>query len=393
MRLAGCWVTVLFLAVTAVSCGFFDPLHPYDQEPVDTSVSWQTCMGGSGDEVGYSVQQTSDRGFIIVGDTSSFGAGGVDIWLVKTDASGTVQWSKTFGGSEDDHGRCVVQTPDGGYIIAGFTTSGGQSYVYQVKTDEKGDWKWDRTFNKASVDNRAAVTCTADGGYAIVSSTSSVTTYPVVYLVKTDGSGAETWHQTYDEGTQTLGRFIRQTEDGGYIIAGEMANNSVDTDGYLLKTNASGQKVWSRKYGIEYPDTATGVDVTTDGGYVFSGYTRSYGAGDFNAWLVRTDSAGAVLGGGAYGLNSYDVAESVRATPEGGFILAGMTKSYEAWEQAWLIKTDSTGTLQWQKRFGGNGVDWAYSVALTADGGYIATGFTESFGAGGKDVYLIYYRP
>ena len=118
MRLAGWWVTVLFLAVTAVSCGFFDPLHPYDQEPVDTSVSWQTYMGGTGDEVGYSVQQTSDRGFIIVGDTSSFGAGGVDIWLVKTDVSGTVQWSKTFGGSEDDHGRCVVQTQDGGYIIA-----------------------------------------------------------------------------------------------------------------------------------------------------------------------------------------------------------------------------------------------------------------------------------
>jgi hypothetical protein len=392
MRLAGWFVMVSSLAVTAVSCGFFDPLHPYDQEPVDTSVSWQRYMGGSGDEVGYSVQQTSDGGFIIVGDTGSFGAGGIDIWLVKTDASGTVQWSKTFGGSEDDHGRCVVQTPDGGYIIAGFTTAGGQSYVYQVKTDQNGDRKWDSTFSKASVDDRAAVTCTADGGYAIVSSTSSVTTYPVVYLVKTDGSGVETWHQTYDEGTQTLGRFIRQTADGGYIIAGEIANNSLDTDGYLLKTNASGQKVWSRKYGLEYPDSATGVELTTDG-YVLSGFTRSYGRGDFNAWLIRTDSQGNEQWDKTFGLDAYDRAEHVQTTPDGGFILAGMTKSYGGWEQAWLIKTDSTGALQWHKTFGGSGVDWAYCAALTADGGYVATGFTESFGAGGKDAYLIYYRP
>ncbi len=393
MKLAGWPVVVVFLQFVVGSCGYFDLLHPYDTGPVHESITWERTFGGSGDDVGYSVQQTKDGGFIIVGDTSSYGAGGVDIWLIKTDASGVLEWSKTFGGSGDDHGCCVVQTPDGGYVIAGFSASGGQSYLYLVKTDETGDQKWATTFGSASLDDRAEVICTGDGGYAIVSSTSSVATYPVVYLAKTDGDGVEKWHRTYDEGSQTLGRAIRQTADGGYIIAGEIANNSLDTDGYLLKTNGTGDKVWSVKYGIEYPDSATGVDLTQDGGYVLSGYTRSYGAGDFNAWLVRASSQGGLQWGNTFGDDAYDRADHVLTTPDGGFILVGMTRSYEGWDQAWLIKTDEAGALQWDKRFGGSGNEWGYCVALTSDSGYVMTGSTDPTRGGVRDVYLVYYRP
>ena len=397
MRLAGWFVMVSSLAVTAVSCGFFDPLHPYDQEPVDTSVSWQRYMGGSGDEVGYSVQQTSDGGFIIVGDTSSYGAGGSDVWLIKTDASGAVEWSKTFGGTGDDSGRCVVQTQDGGYVIAGSTTSFGHGLadVYVIKTDGNGNEQWHATYGGTSNDDGAAVTCTGDGGYAIVGTSSSFGGVTSAYLIKTDSKGGEEWQQTYSEGLQILGRCVRQTADGGYIIAGEVTpSDPLDTDAYLLKTDTSGNKTWSMRYGREFLDSATWIEPTPDGGYAFSGYTHSYGAGDFNAWLVKTDSMGNAQGNGAtFGLNADDRAEHVLPTPDGGFVLAGMTKSYEGWEQAWLVKTDATGVLQWDKRFGGNGDEWGYCVALTSDGGYVMTGSTDPARSGVRDVYLIYYKP
>jgi hypothetical protein len=153
---------------------------------------WNKTYGGTDTDYGYSVVQTSDGGYAITGYTYSFGAGGTDVYLVKTDANGNIQWSKTYGGTDTDVGYSVVQTSDGGYAIAGYTLSfgAGGSDVYLVKTDSLGNMVWSKTFGGTGADHAYSVVQTADGGYAITGYTYSFGAGGYdVYLVKTDVYG------------------------------------------------------------------------------------------------------------------------------------------------------------------------------------------------------------
>ncbi|WXG45852.1 MAG: hypothetical protein WED05_04105 [Candidatus Atabeyarchaeum deiterrae] len=354
---------------------------------------WSRTYGGTGYDEAQSVQQTSDGGYIVAGYTHSFGAGGYDFWLVKTDGSGNQQWNKTYGGTNDDIAYSVQQTSDGGYIVAGYTSSfgAGLSDFWLVKTDGSGNQQWNKTYGGAGYDEAQSVQQTSDGGYLVAGSTDSFGASFDILLVKTDGSGNQQWNKTYGGAGYDEAQSVQQTSDGGYVVAGDTTSfGAGGYDFWLVKTDGSGNQQWNKTYGGAGYDEAQSVQQTPDGGYIVAGYTSSFGAGSLDFWLVKTDGSGNQQWNKTYGGAGYDAASSVRQTRDGGYIVAGGTDSFGAGGyDFWLVKTDGSGNQQWNKTYGGAGYDEAQSVQQTPDGGYIVAGYTSSFGAGGVDFWLV----
>jgi len=325
-------ITLLIILISIVSCTTYNP-----------EVAWNKTFGGLNWDVGRSVQQTSEGGFIIAGSTGSYGAGSAgsdDAWLIKADSSGNAAWNKTFGGSGDDYGLSVQQTSDGGYIIAGDTTSYGA------------------------------------GNYD-------------VWLIKTDPSGNETWSKTFGGSGDDYGYSVQQTSEGGYIIAGSTGSYGAGgLDVWLIKTDSSGNGTWSKTFGGSNWDDGQSVQQTSEGGYIIAGDTNSYGAGDYDVWLIKTDSSGHETWNKTFGGSDWDHGYSVQQTLEGGYIIAGDTNSYGA-SDVWLIKADSSGNETWNKAFGGSDPDNGLSVQQTSDGGYVIAGSTSPYGTNDLDVWLI----
>jgi hypothetical protein len=361
---------------------------------------WTQTFGGSGWDIGYSVQQTQDGGYIVAGFTSSFGAGYRDVFLIKTDTSGNSVWTQTVGGSNLDEGHSVQQTQDGGYIIAGVTVSFGAGWrdVFLIKTDTLGNQDWTQTFGGSYDDQGYSVQQTQDGGYIIAGYTVSFGAgLADVYLIKTDSSGNPVWTQTFGGGGADKGYSVQQTQDGGYIISGETYSFGPAgySNVYLIKTNASGNLVWSQTfYGGNYWDIGRSVQQTQDGGYIITGDTHPTSAWYKDVYMIKTDASGNEEWTQTFGGIEDDEGHSVKQTAEGGFIIAGYTFSYGAgFFDVYLIKTNASGNPVWTQTFGGSSVDYGYSVQQTQDGGYIIAGATTSFGAGERDVYLIRLAP
>ena len=355
-------------------------------------VAWSKTFGGSGTDRGYSVQQTSDGGYIIAGYTDSYGAGNVDVWLIKTDSSGNLAWNKTFGGSDYDYGYSVQQTSDGGYIIIGYTYSyeGGVLDVWLMKTDSSGNLAWNKTFGASGYDEGYSVQQTSDGGYIIAGSTQYYGAGDRdVWLMKTDSSGNLAWNKTFGASGYDEGYSVQQTSDAGYIIAGCTDSYGAGSrDVWLIKTDSAGNETWNKTFGGSLDDEGDSVQQTSDGGYIIIANTYSYGAGCSDVWLIKTDSSGNLAWNQTFGGSSCDYGHSVQQTSDGGYIIAGYTAlSWYSGGDVWLIKADSSGNLAWNKTFGGSGDDYGYSVQQTSDGGYIIAGSTSSYGD--YDVWLI----
>ncbi|MFA5032315.1 MAG: T9SS type A sorting domain-containing protein [bacterium] len=352
---------------------------------------WTRTFGGAAGDGGYSVQQTQDSGFIIVGQTWSFGIDSGDVYLIRTNSSGDTLWTKTFGGAGNDFGWSVKQTQDNGFIIAGYTKSfGAGGYdVYLIKTNSSGDTIWTKTFGGTGSDYGYFVQQTQDGGFIIAGTTFSFGTNGDVYLIKTNSSGDTLWTRTFG-GTNYDGGFsVQQTQDGGFIIAGTYSSGA-PIDVYLIRTNSSGNTLWTKTFGGAGVDEGYSVQQTQDGGFIIAGNTLSFGAGNWDVYLIRTNSSGDTLWTKTFGGTDVDESYSVQQTKDGGFIIAGLTQSFGAGNlDVYLIRTDSSGDTLWTKTFGGTAVDAGYSVQQTEDGGYIIAGITGSFGAGYGDVYLI----
>jgi hypothetical protein len=360
-------------------------------------IQWEKTFGGTRGDGGRSVQQTSDGGFIIAGGTSSFGAGSADVYLIKTDSSGNQLWQKTFGGSGYDAGYSVQQTTDGGYIIAGNTQSFGTEYcdVYLIKTNSAGTLSWQKTFrfNKFWAEGHC-VQQTTDGGYIIVGHTWTLVDGDWdVYLIKTDSNGNLLWQKTFP-GTDIvidMGESVQQTTDGGYIIAGSTHSfGAGDSDVYLIKTNPNGNLLWQKTFGGASVDGGMSVQQTIDGGYIIAGQTWSFGAGSGDVYLIKTNSSGNLSWQKTFGGVNDDMAWSVQQTTDGGYIIAGSTEFIGAGNQdVYFIKTDPNGILMWEKTFGRSDYEEGRSVQQTIDGGYIIVGTTFVLGTSIADIYMI----
>jgi len=355
---------------------------------------WNKTYGGTDTDVGYSIAQTTDGGYAIGGSTGSYGSGGYDFYLVKTDSSGTMLWNKTYGGTNNDYGYSVVHTADGGYAIAGYTSSDGvgSEDVWLIKVNSDSNLQWTKAYGGAGGDSASSVVQTHDGGYALTGTTDS---YGAggwdVWLVRTDSVGKMQWNKTYGGTEDENGNCGIQTSDGGYALTGWTHSfGAGGTDFWLIKTDSDGNAQWNRTYGGAAMDIPMSVVQTSDGGYALAGFTYSFGAGGPDMWLVKTDSAGNIQWNNTYGGTNWDVAYSMIHTSDGGYVLTGYTYSFGAGgPDMWLVKTDSAGNMQWNKMYGGASDDEAESVVQTSDGGYALAGITQSYGAGGYDSWLV----
>ena len=350
-RLGLVWVGLVSLLTLAVGAW----LAWTPSASAQPEVEWSRVLGGDADDFAHAVVQSTDGGYVVAGETASFGAGGKDAWLVKLDGAGEEQWRRTFGGPQDDVAYDLRQTADGGYVIAGATSSSGDG-----SSAESDFW-----------------------------------------LVKTDASGEEEWQRTYGNigppGVRNLdvadvAHAVRQTSDGGYILAG-WSLGSRDHDAWVVKADAEGDVQWSRQFGGQLEDKAYDIIQTTDGGYAVAGQTASSGSGGSDFWLVKTNSQGFEEWASAFGGQYNDEARAVSQTIDGGYALGGYTWSYGVGlSDFWLVKADSSGAREWDRTHGGLPRDAAHSLQETTDGGLVLAGWSESF-SGGDQIWMVKTSP
>lgn len=353
---------------------------------------WTKTYGSPGGEYGAGVIQTDDLGFMIVGSTNPFEPDSCpDLYLIKTDPDGNLSWERTFGSDLSECGRCVRQTSDGGYIAVGETESyggGEMEYpdIYLLKTDSAGQEQWYRTFGGPGMDIGYAIEQTADGGFIIVGELDNCAD---LYLLKTDSDGYEEWARTYGLGC-CVGYCVRQTDDLGYIIAGsDYTFNDPYYGGYLLKVDSLGNEQWSDHYDsydakMIYCVAPLGAD-----GYILAGSIGD--ASNFDIFLKKVSLEGGDEWTRYFAVGSWDFAYSVRPAPDGGYIVAG-SNDYRVpgASDGYIFKTDAAGELQWDLTLGGDGADIIRSLERMIDGGYIACGFTRSdIPPPNQDIWLI----
>ncbi len=338
---------------------------------------WDRSLGGSGEDQFTTLQQTADGGYIaggysispISGNKTNAGFGDFDYWVTKLDANGNKLWDKSFGGDSADFLYSLQQTSDGGYILGGHSYSGisgnktnanfGVNDFWLVKIDANGNKQWDKSYGGTSYDFLVTLQQTTDGGYVLGGYSSSPPSGNKTninfggydyWIVKTDNLGNKQWDQSFGGDTHDNLTALRQTSDGGYIVAGYtlsgVSGNKISpsfgsTDGWLVKLNASGNKQWDQSFGGDILDYINSVQQTSEGGYILGGYSDSPASGN---------KTGTNFGG-------YD---------------------------CWIVKVDPTGTKQWDQTIGGNNADYLSSMIQTSDGGYAFGGISYSGVSGNK---------
>lgn len=347
-------------------------------------------------EIASGVVETSDGGYVFVGTTDSFFAGFNEGWLVKIDSTGMVLWNQTYGGPSGDHGESVIETSDGGFAIAGYTSSfnDGDNDFWLIKTDAHGNMQWNQTYDGGEDDRAYCLVETADGGFGMVGDISfsdgdTGNGWAKIWFVKTDQNGNLKWDKKFGgEGTDRAYSMVA-TSDGGYAIAGFTDSfGAGGNDYWLIKIDENGNLEWDRTFGGERPEITHTMIETSDGGYAIAGYRNPSDVDPTDIWLVKTDESGNLEWDQTIGA-AYDHPWAIVETLDGGFAIVGSTGLIGEGSDVLLVKTDANGNRQWHKLYGLDGHDEGYALAVTSDGGYILAGRSSSFDAVGVDSWLI----
>ena len=398
-------------------------------------IEWETNYGGTSQDQANAVRQTSDGGFVAAGkSTSSDGDlsgnnGGEDIWIIKTDADGALQWQHNYGGSDDDRAEDIIQTLDGGYVVAGYSRSSdgdvggnnGSWDMWILKLDAAGDLEWERNYGGSNNDLAYSIRQTLDSGFVIAGSSMSNNGdvganfgNADYWVVKTDAAGNIQWEENYGGTSSDVAFSMTLTSDGGYALAGQTqsANGDVGAnngayDYWVLKLDASGAILWSHNFGGSNSDLAKEIVETADGGLMVAGTSFSAdgdvgsnnGISDF--WLLKLDAAGGQQWSRVFGGLSYDEAESICQSADGGYVVVGLSRSSVGGgggtniDNFWVVRTDVSGNLLWQRQYGGIGIEQAFSVLQASDGGFVIGGLSEfptgdvGGNQGGWDMWLV----
>ncbi|MBL4578019.1 MAG: hypothetical protein JKX74_06065 [Flavobacteriales bacterium] len=346
---------------------------------------------------GNSVRQTPDGGYIVAGRTVSFAGGGVQAYLVKTDAVGKTLWAKDYGDRGSEEAFSVQVTHDGGFVFTGYSNSiNGKGDVYLVRTNAAGDTAWTRTYGGQGIDGGNSVAETKDHGFVIAGETYSYGHGTInAYLIRTNEKGDTLWTHVFGGNGIEQGNSVQETTDGGFIITGRTNSfGAGDYDVYLIRTDAAGKKLWMQTFGGTGSEEGRSVQQTKDGGFIITGYTMSYGQGGADVFLVRADKNGNQLWTRTYGGATDDFGKAAEETHDGGFVISGYTNSFGKGVQAYLIRTDKDGNKVWEYTYGDESDDFGNSVDQTNDGGFIIGGSTVRSSGGDtaekvKNVYLI----
>jgi hypothetical protein len=361
-------------------------------------VRFTKTFGGKDLDRGTAVSLTRDGGYIAVGFTRSYGAGGEDIYVIKCDAKGRLEWEKTYGGEKNDNGWAIFQTQEGGYMIAGFTESfgNGDFDFLLIKTDKNGKEQWVKTYGGEGKDRCWSAQPTDDGGYVLLGETTSFGAGEEdAYMIKCDARGNLEWEKVYGGPRQDRGFSVCQTSDKGYVFTGITLSFGVgERDVYLVKTDANGKMEWSKTFGGKNLDVGHSVLQTSGGGYTIIGYTNNFGAKNDDPYLIKVDGSGNLEWSKVYTFENLDHTLNGCQTKDNGFILVGFSgyitsEGKVGASDILLIKTDPAGKREWAKTIGGKkGRHFGYNVAVCPDGGYILVGDTSLQGAGQLDLLL-----
>jgi len=339
---------------------------------------WSNTYTGGYGEICYAVRQTSDGGYILAGEII-YNNG--DFWIVKTDENGDSLWCRQFGGpddADDDYCLSVQQTADGGYLLAGHTESfgAGNADAWLIKTDENGDSLWSRTYGGTGEDKFTAIQSTSDGGYIFVGATSSLGAGDYdFWIVKTDENGNSLWSRTFGGSQNDYCRSVLQTSDGGYILAGSTESfGAGDYDLWIIRTDENGHSLWNRTFGGIEDERSTSVLQTSDEGFIIAASTESFGNGNEDFWIIKTDENGDSLWANTVGGSANERCAAVFETPESKYILAGTTESTGLDEDFWLVKVDFDGDSLWSQTFGTINRENCYAMQQTSDNGIIMAG-------------------
>lgn len=372
----------------------FISLNVESQEP---SILWVKAYGGNyGWNHGESVVQTRDGGFIVAGYKEVFKAPNsttslrdIDrVYVVRTDSTGDTLWTREYGGKSDDRGYSVQQTGDGGFIIVGKTRSFGAGGfdAYLIRIDSIGDTLWTKTYGTVDNEEGWSVDLTSDGGFVIAGWTTHVNPPGYnVYLVRTDSVGDTLWNKTYQDGEAYS---VKHTKDKGFIVTGYSVDtaNNYDYQLFLIRTDSTGDTLWTKTYGDkDSPEEGRSVQQTIDNGFIISG-SKGVGKSD-NTYLIRTDSRGDTLWTKMYNLGDITRGNSLEQTGDSGFIVAGCIGG-----DVLILRTDHKGETLWTKTYGTETlIETGKSVQQTSDGGYIVAG-TGRLETDSSGVYMILIR-
>lgn len=389
-------------------------------------IQWQKCLGGTSVDFSYCINQTIDGGFIVAGLSNSndgnvsghHGTTGYsDYWLVKLNNIGSIEWQKTLGGTLTDCAYSIHQTYDAGYIVSGYSYSNdgdvtghhGDSTTFDywiIKVDSLGGVQWQQSFGGTNYDWGYSIQQTLDGGY-IVAGASGSSDGDVIgnhgsndfWILKLNSLGAIQWQKSLGGSKNDNATSIQQTIDGGFIVSGFTDSNDGDVTGlhdsldfWVVKLDTVGDIMWEKCFGGFGNDLANSIQQTTDEGYIIVGQSDSHDGdltmnhgGAWDYWILKIDSAGTIEWQKSLGGSDWDAARAVTQTLDGGYIVSGesissdgdITSNHGNYD-CWIVKLDSLGTVEWQKSFGGSGIDYAFSQCQTSDGGYVFTGFSAS---------------
>lgn len=392
-------------------------------------VEWIKTFGGSGEETAQAIISTIDGGYAVLGFTNSTD-GDMDgksipvndYWLLKFDAQGSLQWNKTYGGSKDDRGQSLVQTKDGGFALTGYAMSDdGDGSVnngfhdnWVIKVDSQGELEWERSFGFSGHDHSYDIIEVQDGslfftGFLDITSAradgnteknGSRTRHGVgeFWATKIDASGELQWRGYFGGTNNDRSHAVVQSDDGGFVMTGFSESNDFDIsntqgsyDFWMVKLDPNGNLLWERSFGGSGIEISYDIAKTQDGGYVITGNTfstdgdvsKANGASDI--WMVKVDATGTLVWERTYGGSDFDAAQAVIASKNGGYFIVGNSKSSDKDTNAnygendiWLLKTDDVGDLVWQKSFGGTGLDFAFDIVEHPDGSIVLVGETSS---------------